>query len=143
MHNNNLSNFIEIVLRQSHKAMEKNEIPVGSVIFNPLTGLLVSKAFNSELRFKDPTAHAEILCIRKACKKLNQKRLDGLELITYLEPCNMCKEVIKSTRISKVYYLFKNDNPRRKTISNAKYKLIKNNSENLIKLFFKKKRIKN
>ena len=43
-HNYNLSNLIEIVLKQSHIAMEKNEIPVGSIIFNPSTGKLVSKA---------------------------------------------------------------------------------------------------
>ena len=129
-------------MRQSHKAMLKNEIPVGSIIFDPLKRELVSKAHNNEITHKDPTAHAEILCIRKACKKLNQKRLDGLVLITFLEPCNMCKEVIKSTRISKVYYLFKNKNPKRKTIPNIKYQLIKNTNENLMKLFFKKKRIK-
>ena len=69
-----LSNFIEIVLRQSHKALEKREIPVGSVIFDPLTGKIIAKAHNQELSLKDPTAHSEILCIRKACKKLNQKR---------------------------------------------------------------------
>ena len=143
MHKNNLSNFIEIVLSQSHKAMKLKEIPVGSVIINPVTNKLVSKAHNCEISYNDPTAHAEILCIRKACKKLNQKRLDGFELITYLEPCNMCKEVIKSTRISKVYFLLKNDNPQRRTIPNIKYTQIKDKSENLIKLFFKEKRIKN
>ena len=142
-HYNNLSNFFKIVLKQSYKAFEKDEIPVGSVIFDPLKGKIVSKAHNCELSSKDPTAHAEILCIRKACKKLNQKRLDGLELITYLEPCNMCKEVIKSARISKVYYFFKNKNPQRKTIADTKYMKIKNNDENLLKIFFKKKRIKN
>ena len=130
-------------MRQSYKAFEKDEIPVGSVIFDPLKGKIVSKAHNCELSSNDPTAHAEILCIRKACKKLNQKRLDGLELITYLEPCNMCKEVIKSARISKVYYFFQNNNPQRKTIFNTKYKEVKNNDENLLKIFFKKKRIKN
>ena len=55
----------------------------------------------------------------------------------------MCKEVIKSARLSKVYYLFKNDNPHRKTISTVKYKRIENNEENLIKKFFKNKRTKN
>ena len=54
----------------------------------------------------------------------------------------MCKEVIKSSRLSKVYYLFKNKNPSRKTISQVKYKLIKNNEENLIKIFFKNRRAK-
>ncbi len=124
--------------------MDKNEIPVGSIIFNPLTNKLVSKAHNCELSYKDPTAHAEILCIRKACRKLNQKRLDGLVLITYMEPCNMCKEVIKSTRLRKVYFLIKNNNPARESISNIKYEQIKkNDNDNLVKLFFKKKRIKN
>jgi len=83
------------------------------------------------------------LSIRKACKKLNQKRLDGLVMICNLEPCNMCKEVIKSARLSKVYYLFKNDNPHRKTISTVNYKQIENNEENLIKKFFRNKRTKN
>jgi tRNA(adenine34) deaminase len=141
-HKYNLSNFIEIVLKQSHLAMKKNEIPVGSIIFNPSTGELVSKAHNSEISHNDPTAHAEILCIRRACKKLNLKRLDGLELLTYLEPCDMCKEVIKSSRISQVYFLLKNNNPKRKTIFNPKFKLIDYNNENLLKIFFKQKRIK-
>ena len=138
-----LSNFIEIVLRQSHKALEKNEIPVGSVIFNPLTGKIIAKAHNQELNSKDPTAHSEILCIRKACKKLNQKRLDGLSLISYLEPCDMCKEVIKSARIKKVYYLLNNNNPSRKTILNTKYKKILFKDENLVSKFFKKRRTSN
>ena len=141
-HNINLSNFIGIVLKQSHIAIEKNEIPVGSIIFDPLKGKLVSKAHNSEISHNDPTAHAEILCIRRACRKLNSKRLDGLELLTYLEPCDMCKEVIKSSRISQVYFLLKNNNPKRKTIFNPKFKLIDYNNENLLKIFFKQKRIK-
>ena len=138
-----LSNFIEIVLRQSHKALEKSEIPVGSVIFDPVTGKIIAKAHNQELSLKDPTAHSEILCIRKACKKLNQKRLDGLSLISYLEPCDMCKEVIKSARIKKVYYLLNNNNPSRKTISNTKYKKILFKDENLVSKFFKKRRTSN
>ena len=138
-----LSNFIEIVLRQSHKALEKSEIPVGSVIFDPLTGKIIAKAHNQELSLKDPTAHSEILCIRKACKKLKQKRLDGLSLISYLEPCDMCKEVIKSARIKQVYYLLNNNNPSRKTISNTKYKKILFKDENLVSKFFKKRRTSN
>ena len=139
---NNLTNFIRIVLSQSKLAIEKGEIPVASIIVDPLDERIVAKSFNQEIASNDPTAHAEILCIRKACKKLNQKRLDGLVMISYLEPCDMCKEVIKSSRLSIVYYLFKNDNPSRKTISNVKYKFIKNNEENLIKKFFRNKRSK-
>ena len=103
----------------------------------------ISKAHNKELSSKDPTSHAEILCIRKACKKLNQKRLDGLIMITYLEPCNMCKEVIKSARIKEVRFIFINQNPSRKTIKKILYQKLEINEENLVKIFFKKKRIKN
>ena len=106
---NNLTNFIRIVLSQSKLAMEKGEIPIASVIVDPIDERIIARSFNQEIESNDPTAHAEILCIRKACKKLNQKRLDGLIMISYLEPCHMCKEVIKSSRLSAVYYLFKND----------------------------------
>ena len=102
---------------QSQQALKKSEIPVGSVIYNPKKKI-ISKAHNKEISSKDPTSHSEILCIRKACKKLNQKRLDGLTMITYLEPCDMCKEVIKSARI-KVYYLFSIINNPKK--NNKKY----------------------
>ena len=130
-------------MSQSKLAMEKNEIPVASLIVDPINKSIIAKSYNKEIALNDPTAHAEILCIRKACEKLNQKRLDGLVMICNLEPCNMCKEVIKSARLSKVYYLFKNDNPSRKTISSIKYKLIKHSEENLIKKFFRNKRTKN
>ena len=96
---NNLTNFIRIVLSQSKLAMEKGEIPVASVIVDPIDEKVVSRSFNQEIALSDPTAHAEILSIRKACKKLNQKRLDGFIMICNLEPCNMCKEVIKLSLI--------------------------------------------
>ena len=130
-------------MKQSHIAYNKGEIPIGAVILDPVSNKLISKAHNKELSDNDPTAHAEILCIRKACKKLNQKRLDNLELITYLEPCSMCKEVIKSARIKKVYFLLKNNNPKRMTIYKAKYKHIELKGENIIKKFFKVKRFNN
>ena len=74
----------------------------------------------------------------KLCKKLNQKRLDGLIMITYLEPCNMCKEVIKSARIKEVRFIFSNQNPSRKTIKKIFYQKLETNEENLVKIFFKK-----
>jgi tRNA(adenine34) deaminase len=111
-----VTDFLQVVLDQSQQAFKKNEIPVGAVIYDPKKMTLISKAHNKELSSKDPTSHAEILCIRKACKKLNQKRLDGLIMITYLEPCDMCKEVIKSARIKEVRFVFSNQNPSRKTI---------------------------
>jgi len=130
-------------LDQSHQALKKNEIPVGAVIYDPKKMTLISQAYNKELSSMDPTSHAEILCIRKACKKLNQKRLDGFSMITYLEPCDMCKEVIKSARLREVKFIFSNQNPSRKTIKRILFEKLETNEENLVKLFFKKKRISN
>ena len=137
-----VTDFLHVVLDQSQQALKKNEIPVGAVIYDPKKMTLISKAHNKELSSKDPTSHAEILCIRKACKKLNQKRLDGLIMITYLEPCNMCKEVIKSARIKEVRFIFSNQNPSRKTIKKIIYQKLETNEENLVKTFFKKKELK-
>ena len=81
---NNLTNFIRLVLSQSKLAMEKGEIPVASLIVDPIDERVIARSFNQEIALNDPTAHAEILSIRKACKKLNQKRLDGLVMI-----CNL------------------------------------------------------
>ena len=138
-----ITDFLQVVLDQSNQALKKNEIPVGAVIYDPKKMILISKAHNKELSSNDPTSHAEILCIRKACKKLNQKRLDGFSMITYLEPCDMCKEVIKSARIRKVKFIFSNQNPSRKTIRRILFEKLETNEENLVKLFFKKKRISN
>ena len=138
-----ITDFLQVVLDQSHYALKKNEIPVGAVIYDPKKMILISTAHNKELSSKDPTSHAEILCIRKACKKLNQKRLDGFSMITYLEPCNMCKEVIKSARLKEVKFIFSNQNPSRKTIKRVLFEKLETNEENLVKLFFKKKRISN
>ena len=140
---NNLTNFIRLVLSQSKLAMEKGEIPVASVIIDPIDERVISKSFNQEIALNDPTAHSEILSIRKACKKLNQKRLDGFVMICNLEPCNMCKEVIKSARLKEVRFIFRNRNPSRKTIKKIFYQKLETNEENLVKIFFKKKRIKN
>ena len=66
-----VTDFLQVVLDQSQQALKKNEIPVGAVIYDPKKMTLISKAHNKEQSSKDPTSHAEILCIRKACKKLN------------------------------------------------------------------------
>ena len=58
-----LTNLIEIVLEQSHMAYDKDEIPIGAVIFDSKSNKLIAKAHNRELSDNDPTAHAEILCI--------------------------------------------------------------------------------
>ena len=71
-----------------------------------------------------------------------QKRLDGYSLIVNIAPCLLCIEAIKSARIKEVHYLFPNNNPERKTITQPKLIQHSSKNENLLKIFFKKKRLK-
>ena len=85
------------------KAKELNEVPVGCVITDQNENI-ISKAFNSVERNKDPTAHAEILAIRKACLKMKTTKLFNFSLYVTLEPCVMCEAAILNSGIKKVYF---------------------------------------
>lgn len=85
------------------KAYKKNEIPVGAVVvFN---NKIVSKGYNKKNMKNDITNHAEIIAIKKAARKLKDWRLTNCDLYVTLEPCDMCKEIIRQSRIRNVYYL--------------------------------------
>ena len=99
-----LTNLIEIVLEQSHMAYDKDEIPIGAVIFDPKSNKLIAKAHNRELSDNDPTAHAEIVAIRNACTELNTFDLSGCEMYTSCEPCPMCLSAIYWSHIDIVFY---------------------------------------
>jgi tRNA(adenine34) deaminase len=84
-------------------AKENNEVPAGSVIVKG--NKIIAAAPNRIIEKKDPTAHAEILAIREAAKKLNNERLVNCDLYCTLEPCSMCTGAIILARIRKVYFL--------------------------------------
>lgn len=86
---------------EAKKAYEKLEVPVGAVIVKD--GEIIAKAHNLREKKNSSLAHAEILCIEKACKKLNSWRLDDLEMYVTLEPCSMCAGAIIQSRLKKVY----------------------------------------
>ena len=137
---NNLSKIKEKALIESNKALSKGEIPVGAVIFHSKSFDIISSAYNKELINKDPTAHAEVLAIRSACQKLSQKRLDNCSIFTTLQPCLMCFEIIKNSRIKEIYYIFENQNIFKDNIQKPKLIKVKARTTNLVKLFFKTKR---
>ncbi len=89
-------------LMQARKCLIEDEVPVGAVIVKD--GKIIARAHNAVEKTNLATAHAEILCINKACKKLKSWRLDGAELFVTLEPCPMCAGAIVNARISKVYF---------------------------------------
>lgn len=84
------------------KAYEADEVPVGAVIVKD--GKVLSFAFNKREQSCDATSHAEILAIRKACKKVKDFRLIGCEMYVTLEPCVMCAGAILNSRIETVYF---------------------------------------
>ena len=89
-------------LREAEKALQKNEVPVGAVIVRD--GQIISRAHNLKETLKDPTAHAEILAIREACRILANWRLEGCHLYVTLEPCPMCAGAISQARIDRLIY---------------------------------------
>jgi tRNA(Arg) A34 adenosine deaminase TadA len=76
--------------------------PFGAVIVNE--GNIFTEGANQVTATNDPTAHAEVLAIRQACRKLGLFELKGCELYTSCEPCPMCLGAIYWTRLSRVYY---------------------------------------
>ena len=132
---------IDYILKEMHKLLEKaikeNEVPVGAVIIKD--NKIISKAYNKTNKTNDILSHAEILAIKRASKKLNNWRLDDCTLYISLEPCDMCKEIIKKSRINNVIYFSKQN--EYKTENNPTYKYINNNSiSNTLTNFFKDKR---
>jgi len=86
----------------AQKAGEMGEVPVGAVIIRD--GEILAVAGNRTLIDRDPTAHAEILVIREAAKKIGSERLIGCDLHVTLEPCAMCAGAISFARIRRLYY---------------------------------------
>ena len=94
--------FMRAAIRLSKLAIEKNSGPFGCVIVKD--GKIIARAHNSVTLTNDPTAHAEILAIRKACKKLGTYQLDGCDVYSSCEPCPMCLGAIYWSRPAKVYF---------------------------------------
>jgi len=84
-------------------ALSTGDVPVGAIVVNK-DGVIVGKGFNEREANNDPTAHAEVVAIRKAAARLQNSRLDGCTLIVTLEPCAMCAGAIAQSRISKLIF---------------------------------------
>jgi len=93
--------FMKEALKEARKAYGKLEIPVGSVIVKD--GKIIARAHNLKETKQSAIAHAEILAIQKANKKLNNWRLLDCDIYVTLEPCAMCMGAIISSRIKNIY----------------------------------------
>nr|WP_091679063.1 nucleoside deaminase [Methylocapsa palsarum] len=98
----NRSDPLSLAFFEARAAMERSEVPVGAVIVRE--GAIVASAGNRTLRDRDPTAHAELLAIRAACRTLDTERLTGCDLYVTLEPCAMCAAAISFARLRRLYW---------------------------------------
>jgi tRNA(adenine34) deaminase len=89
-------------LAAARAAADAGEVPIGAVIVKD--GVVIAEAHNSPRTDHDPTAHAEILAIRRAAQALGDERLTDCELWVTLEPCAMCAGAIAHARIARLYY---------------------------------------
>lgn len=94
--------FMEIAIQEAQKAKENGEVPIGAVITK--NGELIAKAANQTRQTNDPTAHAEIIVIRKAAQIIKNQRLNECDMYVTLEPCTMCAGAISNARIRRLYY---------------------------------------
>ena len=93
---------MDLALKAAQTAEKAGEVPIGCVIVRD--GEVIAQAGNRTLTDRDPTAHAEILAIREAAKRIGSERLTGCDLYVTLEPCTMCAAAISFARIRRLYY---------------------------------------
>ena len=93
---------MNLALKAAETAGKAGEVPIGCVVVRD--GAVIATAGNRTLTDSDPTAHAEVLAIRAAAKKLGSERLTDCDLYVTLEPCTMCAGAISFARIRRLYY---------------------------------------
>ena len=95
--------FMELALDEAKKAGQIGEVPIGAILVAE-NGEILSAAHNQTIKQVDPTAHAEILAMRKAAIKLNNYRLLNTYLFVTVEPCMMCMGALVHARVKRIIY---------------------------------------
>jgi len=94
--------FMNQAIILAKKAFSHDDVPIGAVIVRD--GKIIARGENMVQLKRNPTLHAEIVAITKACKKLGQKFLDDCDIYVSLEPCAMCATAISFARIRHIYF---------------------------------------
>lgn len=92
-----------VALKQAELAGQRGEVPIGAVLVDSKNNILAADG-NRIIELCDPTAHAEMLVIRQAAKKIGSERLHGCDLYVTLEPCAMCAQAIAFARLRRLYF---------------------------------------
>jgi tRNA(adenine34) deaminase len=145
--------FMKKALQEAKKAFDKDEVPIGAIVVAPDGKLILSKSHNLTEQKKCQSAHAEVLAIEKACKKMGDWRLNDCTIYITLEPCAMCMNLILLSRIKKVVFALESKLYGFSIDKYSTFELYKcpmqirkdicmQESLDLLQLFFKRKRIK-
>jgi len=94
--------FMQAALAEARAAALRGEVPVGAVVVSG--DRVLARAGNRTRELADPTAHAEMLAIREACRVLGSERLTGCDIYVTLEPCPMCAAAISAARVARLYF---------------------------------------
>ena len=113
MRENSDTQFMHEALEEAVKASAKREVPVGALLVND--GRVIARAHNETIFLNDPTAHAEILVLRRGAKQLGNYRLTNTSLYVTIEPCLMCSGAMIHARIKNLIY--GSDDPRAGAVS--------------------------
>lgn len=95
---------MRLALAEALQAYNENEVPIGAVLVDNESGILVCKNHNRIEQLNDATAHAEILVLREASQKLKRRRLTNCTLYVTLEPCAMCAGALVLSRVERLVY---------------------------------------
>lgn len=96
--------FMLQAIEQASQAFNLGEVPVGVVIVNRATKTVLTRAYNKVETTLNPTFHAEIIAINKACSLLSCKYLHGYDIYVSLEPCAMCAAALSHVRIDRIFF---------------------------------------
>ncbi|MFD9334542.1 tRNA adenosine(34) deaminase TadA [Streptomyces sp. NPDC060028] len=94
---------MRLALQEAARAAAAGDVPVGAVVLGP-AGELLATGYNEREATGDPTAHAEVLALRRAAAKLGEWRLPGCTLVVTLEPCVMCAGALVQSRVARVVF---------------------------------------
>ena len=94
--------FIDLALKEAQQAGQRGEVPIGAVLVE--AGQVIASNGNRTIELNDPSAHAEVLVIREACRIKKTQRLPNCDLYVTLEPCTLCAAAISFARLRRIYF---------------------------------------
>jgi len=144
--------FMYAALQEAERAFEEDEVPVGAVVVH--NNKIIGRGYNQVEKLKDATAHAEMIAITSAANHIQNWRLSECSIYVTLEPCIMCTGALLSSRTSELYFAANDskfgacgsvhnlaENSKVNHTIKVYSGILAKESENLLKTFFKKKRI--